>query len=316
MKWSLVGLVLAGVLVAIFSAVLVAFWRAGARQAQPVPPAPPAQVVLAAKDMPAVSVVDTDCVVVASVPIDQVPGNYLSDPVQVVGNVLCTPMVKGQIFTQACFAAPGTGVQLASSLPKGMRAVSISLPDDASLRGLLYPGSVVDVLVSFRGSQGGGSSQGPLSTTLLQGIQVLAVENYTGTPASDAEDSARRLQRLSGRPMVTFMMEPDQAKAFKLAAEHGTVSLALRNPLDVSPDSKGPAFLRHLAGDVGVAEEPQEVQAGPSGNELAQEEVVPVPADATQEQAPQWSIVIIRGGASETRLFAPPAGEQRRPEGE
>ena len=312
MKWSLVGLVLAGVLVAIFSAVLIAFWRAGAREVQP---APTVQVVLAAKDMPAVSVVDADSIVLTTVPEDRVPENYLSDPVQVVGKVLCTRMVKGQIFTRACFAAPGSGVQLASSLPQGMRAVSISLPDAAALEGLLYPGSVVDVLVSFRDSQGG-SSQGPLSTTLLQGIQVLAVENYTGTSASDAEDPARRLQRLSGRPMVTFMMEPDQAKAFKLAAEHGTVSLALRNPLDVSPDSKGPAFLRHLAGDVGVAEEPQEVQAGPSGNELAQEEVVPVPADATQEQAPQWSIVIIRGGASETRLFAPPAGEQRRPEGE
>ena len=293
MKWSLVGLVLAGVLVAIFSAVLIAFWRAGAREVQP---APTVQVVLAAKDMPAVSVVDADSIVLTTVPEDRVPENYLSDPVQVVGKVLCTRMVKGQIFTRACFAAPGSGVQLASSLPQGMRAVSISLPDAAALEGLLYPGSVVDVLVSFRDSQGG-SSQGPLSTTLLQGIQVLAVENYTGTSASDAEDPARRLQRLSGRPMVTFMMEPDQAKAFKLAAEHGTVSLALRNPLDVSPDSKGPAFLRYLTGDVGV-------------NEPAHEEVVPVPAEATQEQTPQWSIVIMRGGASETRLFAPPEGGQ------
>jgi len=305
MKWSLVGLVLAGVLVAIFSAVLIAFWRAGAREVQP---APTVQVVLAAKDMPAVSVVDADSIVLTTVPEDRVPENYLSDPVQVVGKVLCTPMVKGQIFTRACFAAPGSGVQLASSLPKGMRAVSISLPDDAALEGLLYPGSVVDVLVSFRDSKGGSSSQGPLLTTLLQGIQVLAVENYTGTPASDAEDPARRLQRLSGRPMVTFMMEPDQAKAFKLAAEHGTVSLALRNPLDVSPDSKGPAFLRHLTGD--VAEEPHEVQPGPSGNEPAHEDVVPVPSGVTQEQTPQWSIVIMRGGASETRLFAPPEGGQ------
>ncbi|MGB2755032.1 MAG: hypothetical protein WBE00_08015, partial [Phycisphaerae bacterium] len=100
----------------------------------------------------------------------------------------------------------------------------------------------------------------------------------------------------------------DQAKAFKLAAEHGTVSLALRNPLDVSPDSKGPAFLRHLTGD--VAEEPHEVQPGPSGTEPAHEDVVPVPSGVTQEQTPQWSIVIMRGGASETRLFAPPEGGQ------
>ena len=309
MKWSLVGLVLAGVVAAISSAVLVAFWRAGGRQAQPPPPVPPVQVVLAAKDMPAVSVVDADSIVLATVPKDRVPENYLSDPVQVVGKVLCTRMVKSQVFTKACFAAPGSGAQLASSLPKGMRAVSILLPEDAGLEGLLYPGSVVDVLVSFRDSKGGGSSQGPLSTTLLQGIQVLAVEDRTTVSGPDADDPARHVLRSGGRPMVTLMMEPDQAKAFRLAVEHGTVSLALRNPLDASPDTKGPAFLRLLAGEAPT----EPIEAAPQPPEEAP--TVPMPTEAAQVQPPQWPIVIIRGGTFETRLFTPPEGGQERSQG-
>lgn len=310
MKWSLVGLVLAGVVAAISSAVLVAFWRAGARQAQP---APTVQVVLAAKDMPAVSVVDTDCVVVVTVPQDRVPTNYFSDPVQVVGKVLCTPMVKGQIFTRACFAAPGSGAQLASSLPKGMRAVSISLPEDAGLEGLLYPGSVVDILASFRESGGDRSRQGPITTTLLQGIQVLAVEDRTTVSGPDADDPARRALRSGGRPTVTLMMEPDQAKAFRLAVEHGTVSLALRNPLDASPDSKGPVFLRRLAGEAPT--EPIEAAPQPPEEASTHKAVVPLPAEAAQAQPPQWPIVIIRGGTFETRLFTPPEGGQERSQG-
>ena len=68
---------------------------------------------------------------------------------------------------------------MAAAIPHGMRAISIMFPNHAITGGLLYPGSIVDILASFRLPSKDRVRGKAISTTLLQGIQVLAVENIS-----------------------------------------------------------------------------------------------------------------------------------------
>ena len=74
-----------------------------------------------------------------------------------------------------------------------------------------------------------------ISTTLLRGIQVLAVQGDSVVSQDDSEETAGKVRQHTttrGQVTVTLMVDPKQAEALQLAAENGTISLAIRNPLD------------------------------------------------------------------------------------
>ena len=72
----------------------------------------------------------------------------MTNPVQVVGKVLTRPMAEGEVFTKSNFSSD-KGVSFAAAITEGKRAVTISLQDHNGMAGILYPGSVVDVLVTL-----------------------------------------------------------------------------------------------------------------------------------------------------------------------
>ncbi|MEJ2647712.1 MAG: RcpC/CpaB family pilus assembly protein, partial [Sedimentisphaerales bacterium] len=123
---------------------------------------------------------------------------------------------------------------LASALPYGMRAVSVTLsskaiPDEL----LLYPGCVVDVLVSFRLSSSDRNMGSAISTTMLREVQVLAVEGNSVVTKQDVEGEVKaKAKRSNGQVTVTLMVDSKQAEALQLAIDNGNISLAIRNPLD------------------------------------------------------------------------------------
>ena len=266
-QWVVASLVVLGLLAAVSAAILVAAMHFGARAPGPAAgPAEQAAFVVAARPLPAMAIVDTSCVTIKTAPRDQVPKDALPSPDSVFGKVLIAPLVEGQAFTSSCFAAEGTGPQLAGKLPNGMRAVMVPLPEHSSLEGLLYPGSIVDVLASLRRTTPSGAQTASLtgmdigkmdvnnmdvnkmnfkiqtgierfSTTFLPGVEVLAVDYQTvfseepnASPATGT--TARRLH------LVTLMLNQEQAKALQQAMEQGTVSLVLRNPEDRDPENR------------------------------------------------------------------------------
>lgn len=245
MKWTIGVLLLAGVGAAVCAAVLMASLRATDAEGDPEGEAAPGvEILVAARALPAMSVVDATAVLVKSVPEHEVPLTALSNSVQVVGKVLTAPMVKDQPFSRAYFATEGSGVHLASGLSDGKRAVSVALSDYASLDGVLYPGSVVDVLATIRLSSNGMASN-VVSTTLLEAVQVLAIEQQTIFSDDEVSGEVSRI-RANQRRMITLLVDSEQAKALQLASLHGTISLALRNPLDSTPSSTSMMTLREL----------------------------------------------------------------------
>jgi pilus assembly protein CpaB len=255
MKWSVVALIFVGLISALCAAVLAAAVRAGGFDAltKPKEDETEIEVVVAAKDLPAMTVIEADAVTTKIIASEEKTETYYTNPLQVIGKVLSVPVVSGQVFTQKNFAADGSGIQLASALENGMRAVSISLTDYSGLYGLLYPGSVVDILATFKEGAERGQRSDAISITLLRGVQVLGIEDQTVVSAPEEEGESKGSKGSRGayhrgrRWMVTLMVSSAEAQALQLAMEHGTVSLAMRNPLDSTATvDSGPTSLNRL----------------------------------------------------------------------
>lgn len=332
MKWSVAGLVLLGTAAALCAAVLVGSINADKARAN-IPhlqESPEITVLIAKQDLNRLSVVEQDAFEKLVLPRAEAPKGFLSNPAQVVGNVLTTNMIEGQPFVKSCFAANGPGVRLATKLMPGMRAVTVSLADYAGLEGLLYPGCVVDVLATFdvpTSARAGGQA---ISTTLLQNIQVLAVENETvGDEKKETVPNGE--SRFRKQLKVTLMVDSRQAEALQLAVEHGQISLALRNPTDTHHVDKDATLLSEgrlakLAAFLSPTvpandeEEPDNIlrralapdSPSPAEVRLPKEQPVPEkkaaadeapPKVAAPKPKPEWKVTIFKGTEEEVRTF-------------
>jgi len=244
MKWTVLVLVVLGIVAAVCATFLVnvlrhEMTRSSDKYAN-------AEVVMAATVLPAMSVVTSEHIFKDKISKQKLPVDYLSDPVQAVGKVLAVPVVTGQVLTRHCFVTEGTGAQLAAVLPHGMRAASVPVSKHSVMGGLLYPGCVVDVLASFKLSSKERSKGQAISTTLLQNIQVLAVQDTSvvSKPDPDKQDTLNKGRITNVNTLtVTLMVDSKQAEALQLAKENGRITLAMRNPLDKRPVDIGATVL-------------------------------------------------------------------------
>ena len=154
--------------------------------------------------------------------------DFLIDPIQAVGKVLTKKISQGQLFTRSCFLSEEEAERFSIEIPEGRRAFTVSLPTNSVMGGLLYPRCRVDVYSVFDLRQ---VSEGEaVSTELLQGIEVLAVEYRT--IISDRDSASIDNRRESPAVRVTFSLTPDEVKTLQLSVRKGTIVLALRNPKD------------------------------------------------------------------------------------
>jgi len=281
MKWSIVILIALGLLAALCAAALVFVLRADTSGKST-----PTEVILAAKSMPAMSVVTSSSIIKDKVAKEKLPEGYLSVPIQAIGRVLSMPVVEGQVLTQSCFITEGTGQHLATAIPHGMRAVGVTLAGYSITGGLLYPGCMVDVLVAFRLPSNDRVKGQAISTTLLHDVEVLAVESATVASKPKKEGEQRQPE---GR-RVTLLVDPEQAEALQLAMENGNISLAVRNPLDKRPvDTDVTVLNENNLASLGSIMEPTVLRHEDNSIDSAKE------TDDLLGRSPQWNVTIIRG---------------------
>jgi len=153
-------------------------------------------------------------------PKDYVLESVLQNPEQAVGRVPRERILAHEFIREERLADPEAGVGLNAIIPRGMRALSINISDGSAVSGFLNPGNYVDVLVTI----GGDAAREAETTTLLQAVTVLAVNNRLG----NSETGER------ARPSVTLAVTPDLAEKLTHAVAQGTVTLTLRNDIDVT----------------------------------------------------------------------------------
>ena len=292
MNWRVVALIVAGLAAAGAAAVLVGALQVNGRGHRAG--AGEVEVLVAARDLPLMTIVDADSVARKKVPAEQARG-CLTDSVQVVGQALAMTMVKDQAFRPDCIAKR-SDYNVASMVPTGMRAVGLMLDADEALKNLLYPGSMVDVLASLTFNNSSQQDCEPATVTLLHGVQVLAVENRSianqpqGQITPKPEEGGSTTRKL----LVTLMVTPKDAELLQLAQQQGHVSLAMRNPMDEQRDQTAGTPLSQLTKLLHKAPTP----------------VAPQPVLAKVECKPsEWQTVIYRGGESEIQTFPMAQGQ-------
>jgi len=234
MKWSVVLLLVLGVVAAVCAALLVFSMQSGPSGTVATSTdgeRPEGYYVVAARDLGARTVVANDAIEMRNASPKDVPLHSFSQPGDVVGKILKKSVKKGEAIERSSISSEGTGVVLAGALQPGQRAVSISLSDSGGVENLLYPGCMVDVLASLQFREDDVQGDQSVAVTLLQGVTVLGVGDQTVVSPPPTDDS-RALVQKAPPSTVTLLVDTKQAEMLYLARQRGSVSIALRNPLD------------------------------------------------------------------------------------
>jgi pilus assembly protein CpaB len=151
----------------------------------------------------------------------------------VQGRFAMYPMDKGQMVLNKYLAPPGSSMGLTTKIPDGMRAIALKTDEVMGVAGFLYPGSRVDVLVTYRPPQG----SDPITSTVMQNAQVLAVGHEIQPDPS-------------GKPIpvsvMTVLANLQDAEKIVLASTQGTLHFVLRNGGDHAQAPNVPVQLTQL----------------------------------------------------------------------
>ncbi len=151
------------------------------------------------------------------------PAGALTDVKDALGRGVIADVFEGEPIVEGRLAPKGAGAGLAATIPSGMRAVAVRVNEVVGVAGFVSPGQHVDILIAGNLPNGGSSSTGTLTKTLLQNITVLSAgQNIQKDP--------------EGKPVtvqvVNMLVTPEQAEILSLASNETRIQLVLRNPLD------------------------------------------------------------------------------------
>jgi pilus assembly protein CpaB len=198
-------------------------------------------VVVAALDLARGATITADMVTTREYAEGSVPADALAKLEDAINRAVAIPMIKGEPVLDPKLSPKGAGRGLAALVPKGMRAVTIQTPNVASgVAGFVMPGNKVDVLLTVADAGGGADPAGGGSTTtLLQRVEIMAVDQRIDAPADNKVDT-KELRS------VTLLVTPHQANLLDLGQNRGTLHLALRNPDDDRDSGSQPVTLADL----------------------------------------------------------------------
>jgi pilus assembly protein CpaB len=320
MKWAIAGLIGLGLLAGLSALLLVSALRS--EKMAELRGKGSINAVVAAKALPAMSLLTSQNTAIKKVPRNGLAADFFFDQAQVVGKMLARPVEEGQVLTKSALMSEGEGAQVAATLKPGMRAMSVPVSKHSVMGGLLYPGCLVDVVATFHLRYQDERGQA-ISTTLLHGVQVLAVQDESIMSKTEQEKAQTKVNPRGSENQltVTLMVDTRQAEALQLAMDYGKVTLAMRNPLDQrATDSDAMVLSQGRLAMAGELLGPSVFRSGgdansPDPNQMADETV-------NTEQlrrlfgegrgSPQWQVTVIRGkDVKEEVVENSSAGEQK-----
>lgn len=197
---------------------------------------PTTERIVAAHDLPAGTRLRPEHLALRAFPLEWLSSGSLmaGDHTRLADAVLVTPLKAGdlllQVHTQA--ATPAFSSQLAL----GRRAITLPVDQINSLSGLLQPGDLIDLYVSFE------HQRRRMTAPLLQGVLVLATGRTTQLQAGGPEGDYST---------VTLDAAPEDVIKLVAARQGGAITAILRHPNDPQADRR--AARGDLAALLGVA---------------------------------------------------------------
>ena len=186
------------------------------------------RVVVATTDVGRGQRLTPDMLKLAERPAKELPKGTFTDATLLSERVLKVNLAPGEIVTEAKLAPHGTLGGMSALISEGKRAITVRVNDVIGVAGFALPGNYVDVIVHTEreAPEGERVERGTLSVSkiVLERILVLAV----------AQEVSRDETKPKVVNAVTLEVTPEQAENLDLARGVGTLSLALRNQVDVT----------------------------------------------------------------------------------
>ena len=179
-------------------------------------------VVVAAKALPIGAMVGPSDVRIATWPAKSVVAGSFGKVDDVAGRGLVVELAENEPITERKLAPREAGAGLQTTIPVGMRAVSIKVNEVIGVAGFVLPGTRVDLVATV------GNQNDTRTRTVVSNLQVLA----SGTRY---DQQATKEGKAIPSTVVTLLATPEDAERITLASTDGKVLLVLRNPLDTEP---------------------------------------------------------------------------------
>ena len=155
----------------------------------------------------------------------------------VVGKPLLYPLVTREPILKRDLGVEGSGIGISGKIPTGMRATAVRSNEIVGVAGFLYPGSRVDVMVTYTPP---GSGPNPVTQTVLQNVEVLTA-GQTIEPDPQGKPEAVSV--------VTLLVSPEDSQKLQLASSQGVIQFVLRSGVDQKNVDLHPTRLDQLASD-------------------------------------------------------------------
>lgn len=200
------------------------------------------RIAVATQDLPFGAALTNNNVSLANWPSDSVPPGSFTTTDRIIDghDVAIRPIARGEPILQSRISDRAI---LSKNIPDNMRAITVPINAITGVAGFVFPGDVVDVLLTRKkpGGNGNGANDDETSV-LLENVQVLAID--------------RRASENDTKPAVgstaTLEVNQFQAQKLTLATQVGKLTLALRNAKNQTVGSTQVATVSDL-GSVGAS---------------------------------------------------------------
>ncbi len=183
-------------------------------------------IVVAAKEIPSRKVIGPEDLEIRQLPLnDATAQGVYADPTKIVGLVAAASILKGQPVYANMLAGQSQGSQFSILRPTetispdspAWRAVSITVPDDRAVGGLLQPGAAVDVFVTStiavpEDVAAAGKYFTDKSTKIVYQDMLILAKTATSYVLRASIPVAEEISHLqaSGAAAFSFALRPDQ----------------------------------------------------------------------------------------------------------
>jgi pilus assembly protein CpaB len=224
-------------------------------------------------------------------PAGSMPKGAFANPADLDSRVLRASVLSGEPVLESKLAPVGSKGGLSAVVAEGKRAMTVRVNDVVGVAGFALPGNYVDIIVNTQeeGAKGANKDQ-TISKIVLEHILVLAIAQEVGRDETKPKVVSA----------VTVEVTPEQAEKLDLARSVGTLSLTLRNQVDLKmagTDGATKAKLLNTPPEAVVT-----AQAEPTKPPVVKKK--PVTVAAAPQPAPRSNCVeVIRGITRASECF-------------
>jgi pilus assembly protein CpaB len=182
-------------------------------------------VVVASSSLPPGVRLDSTDLKVVPWPIVLPLNGGTSEAKALIGRVTAAAIEKGEPVLEHRLTENGATPGLSGQISLGKRAFTIKVNEVVGVAGFALPGTYVDVILTVITHRSPNQNFMPKSKIVLERLLVLAA-------AQEQFASNDRRAKIVGA--VTLEVTPQEAEKLEFARSVGVLSLALRNPSDIS----------------------------------------------------------------------------------